>query len=146
MSSFKFRLEQVLNYRAQLEEQATLAMAKARQAHDAKAREVMDLETRLLEHEKEWSGKKEINIDELWLARNYSEGLREDIARERANLASLFRELEVRRMELVEKAQERNLLEKLKLRQAERHEQEERQKELKTYDETATLRHQPVSV
>lgn len=123
-----------------------LAMAKARQAHDAKARQVMDLETSLWEHEKEWSGKKEISVDDLWLARNYSEGLREDIARERKNLAALFRELEMRRAELVKKAQERNLLDKLKLRQAERHEQEERQRELKIYDETATLRHQPVSL
>ncbi|SHN70650.1 flagellar export protein FliJ [Desulfovibrio litoralis] len=141
MSKFQFNLEQVLKYRVQLEEQASIQHAQAKQAHDIKKAELEELKQLLQNHEKEWSNKIEFSPSELWLARHYETALKEDINITTENVTALYRELERCRNELIKKAQERELLEKLKLKQAERYEYEERQKELKINDETATLRY-----
>lgn len=141
MAQFRFKLQQVLNYRSQLEDQAKMAFAQAQQAYDTQASIVESLRTTLAEYEpKQYQTN---NQAELWLLRNYIQGLGIDIARAEANLLKLAQALNKARQNLVKKSQERKLLDKLKENQAKRYAQEERFKEQQQFDETATLRYKP---
>lgn len=82
---------------------------------------------------------------ERWLLQKYVDGLREEQKRVLEDLALAEEEVDRCRGVLVQRAQERELLDKLKEKQAVRHAKEEREQEQRTYDETATLRYQPAS-
>jgi flagellar FliJ protein len=140
---FRFNLQKVLDYRAQLEDQAKQALVRAQQAHQEKAREVALLDGNLARHMEAMSSQAMQSAADIWLGRNYAKRLAEDLALARQAEAQLLHEAQERRLELVEKAKERKLLEKLKETQAKRHEQEEFRKEQAGFDEMATLRYRP---
>jgi flagellar FliJ protein len=138
--SFKFKLERVLAYRRQMEEQAMQLLAAAGMRREREEARLIRLEEEL--------GHQNISLtaclaagEERRLILSFINALLTDAAAARANLA-LLREEEARlRAELVEKAKERELLDKLKSRQAERHALEEKLMEQRENDETATIRH-----
>ena len=70
---------------------------------------------------------------------------KEDLERTKKSLAQAEEEVDRCRAELVEKAQERSLLDTLKEKQAAKHAMLERQKEQREFDETATLRFKPAT-
>ncbi len=146
MAVFHFRLEQVLAYRRQLEEEAMQALAEATMRRDATLARIERLGTERDEQRERLSKAQDLAPAELWLARSYDEALREDLARQQELLAAQEEEVHARRIALVEKAQERELLDKLKEKQAKRHAEQERQKEQREFDETATLRYKPAAV
>lgn len=138
---FHFKLEKILEYRRQLEDQAKLALSITRQ-HIASQNQVVekihhDLEACLLE----MSRTKQMSQPELWLWTGWRKRLELDKSQAQAKLAELRKLAETRRLELVAKAKDRKLLEKLRAKQAEKHGQEEQRKEQKEFDETGTLRH-----
>lgn len=145
MPRFRFRLQQVLDYREQLEEQAKLAFAHAKSAHDAQQRHVADAHAAIAEAERKLYADARLTRDELWLQRNFLCGLRADLTRAELRLRMLAQMMEQARAELVKKSQDRKLLEKLKDKQAARHAHDEILREQRTYDETATLRFEPSS-
>ena len=145
MPPFRFRLQQVLDYREQLEEQAKLAFARAKAAHEAQQRQVEAVRAAIAEAERKLYEDARLTRDELWLQRNFLRGLREDLTHAELRLRMLAQMMEQARSELVKKSQERKLLEKLKDKQAARHAHEELLREQRTYDETATLRFEPPS-
>ena len=138
---FHFKLEKILDYRRQLEDQAKLALSLVRQqiAEQSRLIEALnkDLETCLVS-----LGKlKQMTQPELWLWTGWRDRLTLDKNQAQAKLTQLQQLAETRRLELVAKAKDRKLLEKLRAKQAEKHVQEEQQKEQKQFDETGTLRH-----
>ncbi len=139
---FRFNLQRVLDYRSQLEDQAKLALAKAQQAHRAQVRLVARLTQTLDAHLDTMSQAKDLSAADIWLGRNYAKRLAADLAQARQDEVRLAQDVHNRRIELVEKAKERKLLEKLKETQAKRYEQEEFRKEQAGFDEMATLRYQ----
>lgn len=144
--AFKFRLEKVLEYRRQLEDQAMLALAKAQAARQAEAAKLDGLRRELaaqLERGRNTAG---MSGAERWLAQTYVQALRQDIKQSTAFLATLEEEVALCRSDLVTRAQERELLEKLKSKQAKRFAEEEKLREQREYDETATIRHKKEAV
>ena len=145
MSPFNFRLEQVLRYRKQLEETAMLALARAEERR-AKTRERIgriDAEVVTLAKKKEEYATLEPGDRYVLVA--YEQALRAEKLSAVNLLANQELEVDARRQDLVKKAQERSLLDKLKEKQAKRHATQELLHEQRTNDETATLRFSPAS-
>ncbi|KAF5048326.1 Flagellar FliJ protein [anaerobic digester metagenome] len=138
---FIFKLEKVLEFRTQLEDQAKLALSKALQDLQEQAVRVEGLERDLAACQEEMSRIKQMTQPELWLWSGWRNRLELDKKQAQAKLAVLERLVEERRLDLVAKAKDRKLLEKLRAKQAVRHGQEEQRKEQSAFDETATLRH-----
>jgi len=138
---FLFKLEKILEYRRQLEDQAKLALSLTRQQIAEQNLRVealhKDLEACLLE----LSRIKQMTQPELWLWSGWRKRLELDKKQAQAKLVELQKLAETRRLELVTKAKDRKLLEKLRAKQAEKHGQEEQRKEQKEFDETGTLRY-----
>ncbi len=138
---FRFRLETVLEYRRQLEEQAKLALAGAQQAyrdavaHTRRARQAMEAH--------DAAGAKAMSAAELWLWRNYKARLVQEVADAERRMMERAQSLNHARKEAVVRAKDRNLLEKLESKQKRRHDEEEAQREQKEFDEAATLRYSP---
>ncbi len=146
MAPFRFRLDQVLAYRRQLEEQAMQELAKASMMRDATRARVESLESELAEQRARLCAAAGLDAAERWLVALYEKALKQDITMQRALLAEQEREVDRCRTALVARAQERELLDKLKEKQAARHAEQERQLERRIFDETATLRYKPAAV
>jgi len=140
--AFKFRLQRVLDYRTQLEEQAKIALAKARHEQQAQADVLADLKKRLEVHETKLYAEKELTVDDIWLWRLYKDRLQFDIKAAESRLLKLAKKVSRCRRELVAKSKDRKLLEKLKTNQAVKFRVEENLKEQSESDEMATLRYQ----
>ena len=137
---FTFKLDKVLDYREQLEEQAKAALSKAKTARDAQAAKVADLEERLTRHmDKEDESRKSSN--DMWLWRQYTEAIEQDISIARMELNSLELNLHKCRTQAVERSKDKKLLEKLKSTQAKKHHDKESAREEKENDEMATIRY-----
>ena len=141
---FTFRLEKVLDYRRSLEDQAALALARAKEEHARQEEVVRQTETRLREHvergfEPEDGGP--VGENEVWLWRQYRDALTQDLARAREVLSRLALNLQKRRQEAVQRSKDRKVMEKLKEKQAAQHHEEESLKEQKEFDEMAAIRH-----
>ena len=123
MSGFRFSLQQVLDYREQLKEQAQVAYAR--------------VQTELLREETQAESLRRLLSDqEGKLFSTLPADLNETLLRVRS-LTSLVEEA---RQELTRRARDHKILEKLKTRQAERHTRDARVQEQRTYDETAAIR------
>jgi flagellar FliJ protein len=137
---FVFRLEKVLEYRRQLEDQARMALAHAQAEHDSQQRIIADLHMRMTVHMERGFPKNATQAD-IWLWTQYREALTKDIAAAQAELERLAQVLQTCREQAVLRSREKKLLEKLKDRQARKHHVEANLKEQKEYDEMATIRH-----
>lgn len=143
MAGFKFPLEQVLAYRRQLEEQAMQALAKATALRDETKKRIMNLNEELDEQRRRLALSVSLPAEERWLVTAYEKALVTDLETAEKLLLEQEEAVDACRAALVQKAQERELLDKLKEKQAQRHAEEERLKEQREFDETATLRFQP---
>lgn len=137
---FSFRLQKVLEYRSQLEDQARMALSKAQADHDQQERALAGVEQQILEHAERGFGQNATQAD-IWLWEQYRKALAQDLARAKAELERLASILQQRRQEAVLRSREKKLLEKLKDRQARKHHVQESQREQKEFDEMATIRH-----
>jgi len=138
---FSFKLEKVLDYRAQLEEQAKAELARAQRNYDAQLKVVEDLNARLAAHlTKEQESRKSAN--DMWLWRQYKGALEQDVGQARYRLSELELNLHKVRQQAIERSRDKKLLEKLKQTQAKKHHEEESAREEKENDEMATIRFQ----
>jgi flagellar FliJ protein len=138
---FAFKLDKVLDYREQLEEQAKAALLKAKADRDAQAARMAEMETSLVAHmAKEKESRRTSN--DMWLWRQYKEALEQDISIARLELNSLELNLQRCRAQAVERSKDKKLLEKLKSTQAKKHHEEESAREEKENDEMATIRYE----
>ncbi len=142
MAGFKFRLEQVLRYRKQLEDQAKMAFAKAQTDLAVEVEKLVKLNNSLAEQK----SLPYINNEEFWLRENFIRSLKEDIAEAELNKSRFELLVERRRHELIKASQERQLLDKLKEKQAERYLHEQYLKEQINLNEIATIRYKAEAV
>jgi flagellar FliJ protein len=138
---FLFKLERVLEFRRQLEDQAKMALAHLKREIEAQSGLVETLERDLQDCLQNMSRVSRMTQAELWLWSGWRKRLELDKKQAQARLAELKKLAETRRRELVAKSKDRKLLEKLRAKQAEHHGQEEQRREQNEFDETATLRH-----
>jgi len=139
---FVFRLEKVLEYRRQLEDQARMALAQALARHKAQEEVLRDVETRMAQHLERGFGAQATQAD-IWLWMQYRQALERDLAAAKAELQRLALILQTCRQEAVLRSREKKLLEKLKDRQAKKHHVAENLAEQKEFDEMSTLRYEP---
>lgn len=139
--TFHFKLERILEYRRQLEDQAKLALSLTRKKISEQNQILEDLHRDLDACLLEMSRTRQMTQSELWLWTGWRRRLELDKNQAQAKLTELRQLAEARRLELVARARDRKLLEKLRAKQAEKHVQEEQRKEQKEFDETGTLRY-----
>lgn len=138
---FRFKLEKVLDYRGQLEEQAKAALASAQAEYDAQVAVVNDLRNKQAAHiAKEKESQKSAN--DMWLWRQYKQALEQDLGKAEYRMSELELNLHRMRQVAVERSKDRKLLEKLKETQAKKYHAEESAREEKENDEMATLRYE----
>jgi flagellar protein FliJ len=135
---YAFKLEKILDFRKQVEEQARLALAEASRLHADQKKIVDEIEQKKINHQKKEYEK--LSVDDLWLWRQYDEALTKDLHSAQNRLTQLALNLQRCRTEAVQKSKDRKLLEKLKENQAKKYYEEENLKEQKEHDEMATLR------
>lgn len=140
MAAFRFSLQQVLDYREQLSEQARVELAKVTAAVISEERKVKELQEAIHTQETNLRALDLNNIGERWLLENFIKGLQEDLRISLVQLRTLQNALKEAQKKVAQLAKEHKVLEKLKLKQAERHAKNERQKEQQNYDETASIR------
>lgn len=138
---FSFKLEKVLEFRQQAEDHARLAFSQARQAEREQRDAVQKIEIAMEHCLQEMADLKQVTQSELWLWSGWRNRLELDRKAALARLAELEKRVEQRRQELLTRSTERKLLEKLRSKQARRHEQDEQHKEQNAFDEAATLRY-----
>lgn len=138
---FHFKMQKVLDYRGQLEEEARVQLAHAERLRLREEERARELKVMLTDQEARLYRDVSISAGERWLLENFVRGLRSDLTSTLMRLRSLTQVVEEARRALQERAKDRKLLEKLKERQKEYFVHEERLKEQRTNDETATLRY-----
>ena len=146
MAPFQFRLEQVRQYRKQLEEQAMQALAVAVQARDATLARIDSISLEIENVRTLLCKPEALESARLWLGSQYETAMKQDLENARSLLARQENHVDACRVALVEAAKDRELLDRLKEKQAEKHHLQERQKEQRTNDETATLRYTPAAI
>lgn len=140
MSGFRFSLQQVLDYREQLKEQAQVAYARAQAELLREESQAESLRQLLSTQESRLFSTLPGDQGERWLLENYVKGIRADLNATLLRVRSLTALTEESRQELIRRAKEHKILEKLKVKQAERHTRDARVQEQRTYDETAAIR------
>ena len=141
MPRFKFRLQKVLEYRRQREDQAKFAFAKAKADHEAQTSVVSSLRAALERHEQGLYAGKSLTEGDIWLWRQYRKRLMQDLEKAEMRLMELARLMNTRRRELVERSKERKLLERLRSQQEIAFRREANAREQREYDEMATIRY-----
>lgn len=138
---FRFKLQKVLNYREQLEEEAKVDLA-AKQRRLEQTREEFDrLKQKLRQAEDNLFDSSLLPASERWLQEQYAKGLRGDVAEAALQRRMCEQLVDEARKVLTERTIAKKLLEKLKERQSQQFVQEEQLKEQRVNDETATLRY-----
>ena len=143
MPPFRFRLEQVLRYRKQLEEQAMQRLGEARAQRDATLARIIEIEAEREAQLLRMAHYDTMSAGERFVEGHYETALRAEKQSATMQLAMQNETVDLCRQQLIQRAQERSLLDKLKETQAKRFLLEERQHEQRTNDETATLRFTP---
>jgi len=140
MASFRFSLEQVLAYRAQLEDQAKSEFGRIQT-------DLLFEQNRQAEIVEDMHRQEEhllvINVSDLgerWLIESYIKALRADIIQSNKKIKTLELMLQTARAKLALCAKDKMILEKLKEKHEKAFKLEELQKEQREYDEIASIR------
>lgn len=139
---FKFKLQQVRDYRAQLEDQAKMALARAQAELKARQKRVDDLQLELVAQMSKGYNEGIRTVDERWVQDNYIRRIKEDLEKARERLGEAELQVHHCHSDLMRKSQNRQLLDKLFEKQRDRYNHEEAQKEQYALDEIAGIRHQ----
>ena len=143
--AFRFKLQKILEYRELLEDQARVALARIQQLYIEEEHRSEALKELLTEQETKLYSNALLPADERWLLEHFIRGVREDLQSSHMRLRTLGQMMAEAQKTLRERARDKKVLEKLKIRQRERYELEERSKEQRSYDQTATLRFKAAS-
>lgn len=137
---FRFRMQKVLDYRAQLEEEAKVRLADAERGL-RESRERLNAVLGELARAEERFRADLLQSGERWLHEQYLKGLRNDRAVTELQCRMREQLVEEARALLAARAMERKLLEKLKERQRAQYLHAERLQEQHFNDEISTLRY-----
>ena len=138
--AFRFSLEQVLTYRERLEQQARIELARVEGERIREQRRADEFRAMLEEQTDAMERLAPQQRGERWLAENFIKGLRIDLATALTRVRNWESAAEAARKELLKRSFDKKTLEKLKAKQAEQYAQDERLREQKQFDETASLR------
>jgi flagellar protein FliJ len=136
----KFEMQQVLNYRVELEKMRKQEFAAARQDLDAAADRLEQEKNEAAKLAEEFNGRQQ-QIDSIFEMRLYADFFarkRDEIKEQQRRVQSLDRVLEDRRGELVQATKEKKVMEQLKEKQKEAFQKEQAHKEGLLLDEIAT--------
>lgn len=143
---FKFRMQKVLEYREQLEEEAKVRLAECEARHRAAAEKLERIQAELAGATDCVRGNMLMEHGERWLHEQYIKGLKSDLAAQELQTRLLAQAVEEARKVVSERAIERKLLDKLKERQKKHYVHEETLRERRFNDEIATLRYKTPAV
>lgn len=141
-TTFRFSLQNILDYRSQLEEQARINLARAEYEYQNQNALLEDLKARLQNLEQHYLQQDSMDPNELWLWRNYKERILLDMETARERLKELGEEVKEKRKELLQKSKEKKKIEKVKSKRALEHYKEQARKEQNELDEIGTLYYQ----
>lgn len=136
----KFEMQQVLNYRVELEKMSKLEFAAARQDLDAASDLLEQEKNEAAKLAEEFNGRQQ-QIDSIFEMRLYADFFarkRDEIKEQQRRVQTLDRVLEDRRNELVRATKEKKVMEQLKEKQKEAFLKEQAHKEGQLLDEIAT--------
>lgn len=136
----KFEMQQVLNYRVELEKMKKLEFAAARQDLDAASDLLEQEKNEAAKLAEEFNGRQK-QIDSIFEMRLYADFFarkRDEIKEQQRRVQALDRVLEERRNELVRATKEKKVMEQLKEKQKEAFLKEQAHKEGQLLDEIAT--------
>ncbi|MBQ9536324.1 MAG: flagellar export protein FliJ [Desulfovibrionaceae bacterium] len=139
--SFQFRMQKILDYREQLEEEAKISFANAKARVDQAQSHVTTIQDKLEEAVQKSQANPLMSAAEFWVNDNYIRGLQDDLE---AALMQLKIAEEVRKEAqklLTLRAIDKKMLVKLKERQHATWIHEEKLKEQHFNDEIATIRY-----
>lgn len=140
MPPFRFSLEQVLKYRAQLEDQAKVELARVEAERRREQERAESLEKMVEQQEQALAALRVDQMAERWLIDTYLKGLRADLAQARQRVINWDAVVKAARQLVLERSKDKKVLEKLKSTQAENHAKDEKYREQKEFDETASIR------
>lgn len=143
--AFTFRLEQVLAYRKQLEEQAMQTYGSAVAERDSVKSRIAEVQILLSNLRSSLTQSAGMSHGERWVARTSEAAYTKEVEDLYVLLKEKEQKVEEARKFLIIKAQERELLDTLKEKQAHKYALEQRLVEQRNNDETATLRFKPAS-
>ncbi|MDR2743739.1 MAG: flagellar export protein FliJ [Desulfovibrio sp.] len=138
--TFRFNMQRVLDYRAQLEEEAKVRLAEAQRCQREAAQRLDALGTALREARDKARDTMMEGAAERWLHEGYVKGLSSDASAASLQLQMAGKMVDEARKSLAGRAIDKKILDKLKARKKHQHMREELMREQHTNDETATLR------
>lgn len=138
---FRFKMQKVLDYREQLEEEAKVRLATAEHRLQEAQKRLDRLRAELERAADRLRDNPLMEAGERWLQEQYLTGLRADVAAASLQMRMLTQMAEEARKLLAARAIDKKLLEKLKERQKKHFIREEQLQEQRFNDETATLRY-----
>lgn len=138
---FRFKMQKVLDYREQLEEEAKVDLALKQQRLEEARALFEGLKRDLRQSEDKLFQAALLPAGERWLQEQYVRGLRADVANAALQARMQEQLVDEARKLLAARAVDKKLLEKLKERRNQQYNREEQLKEQRVNDETATLRY-----
>lgn len=139
--AFRFRMQKVLEYREQLEEQAKVRLAKDQaQLLDAQNREFAK-KTDLEQIQLKLSDTNLMDNGERWLTEQYAKGLRQDLTQIAMEIKTFLQIVDEDKAYLAARSIDKKMLEKLKEHQKHDYLRAEQIEEQHFNDEISTLRY-----
>ena len=138
---FHFRMQKVLDYREQLEEEARVRLAQAIQRHDAARKTLERFREELACAERKRADSPLMDAAACWLMEQYIKGLASDVNNAAMQERMTAQMVEEARKLLAARAIDKTLLAKLRERQKTAWAREELLKEQHFNDEIATIRY-----
>ena len=139
--AFQFRLQKILDYREQLEEEAKIQFSQA-QARVLQAQATVDnVQNTLHAAEKKARENPLMSAAEFWISDQYIRGLRNDLSEAQVQLKMALEVQKEAQKLLALRAIDKKMLVKLKERQQTTWNHEEKKKEQLFNDEIATIRY-----
>ena len=137
---FRFKLQKVLEYREQMEEEAKVRLAQATMRHEEAVKALQAATQALAAEQQHQADNPLMSAAERWVSDQYLKGLANDV--QTAGMQERMTgqmEAEARKL-LAARALDRQMLDKLKERQKRTYQHEELLKEQQFNDEIATIR------
>lgn len=145
MGKFNFRLQKILDYKIQLEEQCKLELKRANFELMKKQQELANIDLELNKIKKALLNGN-LNNDLLWLYREMEKNLIIDSEQLKKEIDLLVQKIDILKKDLITKTIERKKMEKLKEKERDRFLYEEQKKEQKEIGDIAIFRYEKPSI
>ncbi len=145
MAKFQFKLQNLLNYKLQLEEQSKLALKKANFELIQKKEELAKTDSELKYINKALI-EENLSENQIWLYQEMEKNLTMEKDRLKKEIDNLIQKIDILRKDLLNKTIERKKIERLKEKERERFLYEEQKKEQKEIGDIAIFRYEKPTI